>query len=142
MGLLGGGLAGALVMIAGYFVGVALIGAAVGALAANLIWRQTGSDPGAIVVIVFAVLGAFGALVLQRYVVILATAFSGAWTLLVGGLALVQDRAVTTTSLRETVLVVYPLNAAPDQRWIIPAWLVLGTIGTLVQLGVTGRRKR
>ena len=41
---LGGGLAGALLLIAAYFVGVALIGAALGALAANLLWAAMGGS--------------------------------------------------------------------------------------------------
>ena len=36
--------------------------------------------------------GALGALALQRYVIIVSTAFGGAWTAIVGGLALAGDR--------------------------------------------------
>ena len=80
-----GGLVGALILIAAYFVGVALIGAGIGALAANLIWASLGREPHMLVVILFAIAGALGALALQRYVIISATAFGGAWTTIVGG---------------------------------------------------------
>src|SRR6187399_2692877 len=60
-----GGLVGALILILGYFVGVALIGGALGALIANVLWAAFSREPGLIVVIVFAVLGALGALALQ-----------------------------------------------------------------------------
>jgi hypothetical protein len=39
---IGGGLAGALILIAAYFIGVALIGAGLGAMTANLIWAGIG----------------------------------------------------------------------------------------------------
>src|SRR5262245_23223144 len=40
-----GGLMGAGVLIAAYFVGVALVGAGLGAVAANLMFAATGQDP-------------------------------------------------------------------------------------------------
>ena len=86
-----GGLAGATLLLAAYFVGVALIGAGIGALLVNLIWTQVEGDPHPFVVILFSVAGALLATWLQRYVIILATAFGGAWTLIVGGLAVMGD---------------------------------------------------
>src|SRR6476659_6250320 len=83
-----GGIVGALILIAAYFVGVALLGAGVGALAASLIWASLGKEPSALIVILFSIAGALAALALQRYVIIGATAFGGAWTMIVGGLAL------------------------------------------------------
>src|SRR5918994_3663593 len=65
-----GGLIGALILIAAYFVGVALIGAGIGALAANLIWAWFNREPGLLVVILLSIAGALGALALQRYVII------------------------------------------------------------------------
>src|SRR5262249_52303553 len=79
---LAGGVAGALILVFAYFVGIALIGAGLGALVAQVSWGQVGSgDPPATLVIVLAIFGAVGAMLLQRYVIIVATAFGGAWTL-------------------------------------------------------------
>ena len=55
---LGGGAVGALIMFFGYFVGVALVGAGIGALSVHMIWSRLGSDPHAFVVILAAVAGA------------------------------------------------------------------------------------
>ena len=77
----------ALILIAAYFVGVALIGAGLGALAANLLWAAFGREPGLIPVILLSIVGALGALALQRYVIIVATAFGGAQTAIVGAAA-------------------------------------------------------
>src|SRR5256885_10392104 len=80
-----GGLAGALILVFAYFVGIALVGAGLGALVAHVSWSALrAGDPPALLVIGLAVVGAIGAMVLQRYVIILSTAFGGAWTLLLG----------------------------------------------------------
>ena len=137
-----GGIAGAAILILAYFVGVALIGAGVGALAANLLWASLGREPGALAVIILAIAGALGALVLQRYVIVLSTAFGGAWTAIVGGLALAGNRAAGQAAARDDVWLAYPMNPAPGQRWVIVVWLAMGLVGTLVQLGVTAKGRK
>ena len=37
--------------------------------------------------------------------------------------------------------ILYPLSPALGQAWVPAAWVVLGLVGTAVQLGVTGRKK-
>lgn len=133
-----GGLVGALILIAAYFVGVALLGAGVGALAASVIWAWLGRDPGAIVVIVFAIAGALAALALQRYVIIGATAFGGAWTIVVGALALAGNRSAVDAT-RPDVWLAYPMNPAPGNYWILLVWIALGIAGVFVQLAVTAK---
>ena len=134
-----GGLAGALILGFAYFVGIALVGAGLGALAAHVAWSQFGTtDPPALVIILLAVLGAFGAMMLQRYVIIVGTAFGGAWTVIVGAMALVGDRRAMMAAASGDVWVAYPLNPAPGQRWVPIAWIVLSLIGAGVQLGITG----
>ena len=142
VGALVGGIAGALILVAAYFVGVALIGAGVGALVVNVIWAALGREPHIVIVILFAIAGALGALALQRYVIIVATGFGGAWTALVGGLALFGDRLAIEATARNNVWLAYPMNPAPGQRWVIIAWLVLGLIGVITQLGVTAKGKK
>jgi len=142
VGAIVGGIAGALILVAAYFVGVALIGAGVGALVVNVIWAALGREPHIVVVILFAIAGALGALALQRYVIIVATGFGGAWTALVGGLALLGDRLAIEATARNNVWLAYPMNPAPGQRWVVIAWLVLGLIGVITQLGVTAKGKK
>jgi len=128
-----GGIVGALILVGAYFVGVALIGAGVGALIVNVIWAGLGREPHILIVILFAVAGALGALALQRYVIIVATGFGGAWTTIVGALAFMGDRLAVEATARNNVWLAYPTNPAPGQRWVIAVWLVLGLIGTIVQ---------
>jgi hypothetical protein len=137
-----GGLAGSLILIGAYFVGVALLGAGIGALAASLIWAWLGREPGAVVVILFAIAGALAALALQRYVIIGATAFGGAWTIIVGALALQGNHVAIDTSARNNVWLAYPMNPAPGNYWILLVWIALGVTGVIVQLGITAKGKK
>lgn len=129
-----GGLTGALLLNLAYFFGVVLVGAATGAMLATAIWSRLGGEPHVLVVVLFAVAGAVAAMMLQRFVVVIGTAFGGAWTMLVGGLALFGDRAAQAAAASNNVWVLYPLDPAPGLRWLPIAWLALGAAGTLVQL--------
>ena len=137
-----GGIVGALILVAAYFVGVALIGAGVGALLVNLIWASLGREPHIVIVILFAIAGALAALALQRYVIIVSTGFGGAWTTIVGALALMGDKLAVETAARNNVWLAYPMNPAPGQRWVVVAWLVLGLVGVTVQLRITAKGKK
>src|SRR4051794_807715 len=139
---LAGGVVGALILIAAYFVGVALLGAGIGALVASLAWASLGREPGAVVVIVFSIAGALAALALQRYVIVGATAFGGAWTIVVGGLALSGRQVTVDAAARNNVWLAYPMNPAPGQYWILFAWVALGVVGVVVQLMLPGARKK
>ena len=133
-----GGLIGAGVLLAAYFVGVALTGAALGAVAANLMFAATGQDPHYMVLILLTLLGAAAAMYLQRYFIIVGTAFGGAWTVIVGAMALLGNPTAISAAAAGNVWVAYPLDPAPGQRWVPVAWIVLGLIGATVQLGWTG----
>jgi hypothetical protein len=136
-----GGLAGAGILYAAYFVGVALFGAGIGAFVANLAFSAVGREPHFLMIAFCAVAGAVLSMYLQRYVIILGTAFGGAWTMIVGAMALVGDRAALAAAVSGDVWVAYPLDPAPGRRWVPIAWIVLSLIGTGVQLGFTGGEK-
>jgi hypothetical protein len=138
---LAGGVVGALLLIAAYFIGVALIGAGLGAGAANLIGAALGREPHIAVVIGLAIVGALAALRLQRYVIIVATAFGGAQTIVVGASALMGNKAAATEAAR-AIYTVYPLNPMPDTLLDAGAALVLGIAGVLVQLLVTSKNTK
>jgi len=133
-----GGLIGAGILLAAYFVGVALVGAGIGALLVNVIWTQVEGDPHPAIVILFSVAGAVVATWLQRYVIIIGTAFAGAWTLLIGGLALMGDGGPLRAAAAGNPWSIYPLNPRPELAWLPWAWVALGAFGTLVQMRWTG----
>jgi hypothetical protein len=137
-----GGLIGAGVMFAAYFVGVALVGAALGAVVASLVFQVTGREPHVLAVVFCSILGAVGSTYLQRYFLIVGTGFGGAWTLIVGAMAAVGNRAgLAAAGAAGSVWVPYPLDPAPGQSWVPIAWGLLGLLGTTVQLGWTGGEK-
>jgi hypothetical protein len=137
-----GGLIGAAILTLAYFVGIALVGAGLGALVANVAWHNLRvGDPPVVAVILLAVIGAIAAMVLQRYVIIVATAFGGAWTLIVGSLAMAGDRGAARAATAGDVWILYPTSPPPGQRWVPVAWVLLGIAGMAVQLGLTGRKR-
>lgn len=135
-----GGLAGASLLILAYFVGVAFVGAAIAALLVHLVWTRIGGDPHPIVVVVACVLGALASMSVQRHVIILGTAFAGAWSALIGALLLMGSKAAQAAAARGDVWMAYPLNPSPEQRWLLWAWLALGGVGALVQWSVGGKK--
>jgi hypothetical protein len=141
---LAGGIVGALVLVFAYFVGVALVGAGLGALVVHLAWSQvSAADPHWAAIVAASVAGAVGAMVLQRYVIVVATAFAGAWMIIVGGVAVAGDlaaRQVVRAASDTGPWILYPLTPAPGELWVPVAWVVLGLVGTAVQLAVTARK--
>ena len=138
-----GGIVGALILIAAYFVGVALLGAGVGALAASLIWAC--ARPRAAC--------ARGDPVRDRGRARRARA------------AALRDhrrhrvrrrmdrhrrrrsrcRAIgprPNAAARNNVWLAYPMHPAPGQQWVLFAWIGLGLVGAIVQLGVTAKGKK
>ena len=136
------GLIGAAILVFAYFVGIALVGAGLGAFVVHVGWSQwAAGDPPAVLVIGLSIAGAASAMLLQRYVIIVGTAFGGAWTMIVGGLALAGERSAARALTSADVWILYPLTPAAGQRWIPMAWIALGLMGVTVQLRVTGRKR-
>ena len=133
-----GGVIGALVLYAAYFVGVALIGAGIGAGLAMVLWAAVDREPGILPVIILAVLGAVGALWVQRHVIIVATACAGAQTAIVGAAELMTGR----DGAARRVFHVYPFDPLPNTRWDLIAFIVLAAVGLVFQLRSKGGRKR
>jgi hypothetical protein len=136
---LGGGAVGALIMFLGYFVGVALVGAGIGALIAHVIWSWLGTDPHPFVVVLASVAGAASAMTLQRYVIIVATAFAGAWSSLIGAFLLVNRY---TPAAERATYVLYPFDLLQRPQWVQLLWVGLGFLGVFVQMRFTGGRKK
>ena len=142
---LAGGAVGALVLVAGYFVGVALVGAGLGALVINLAWKPFGGEPHWAALLVCAALGAIGAMTFQRYVIVTATAFGGAWTMLKGTETLMAGPGARAASSGSDVWVVYSGYTGPNGTWVLVAWIAIALTGVYVQLhtsGKTGRAKK
>ena len=134
---LAGGLAGAAIALAVYLATVALLGAGVAAFIVNL---AVEGDPDVWLVVAASVLGALTALIVRRYVVIIATAFAGGWTTLVGALALSRNDAAMAATGGD-VSGLFPMVPLTGHEAFAAGWLVLGLLGTVVQL-LASRRVR
>ena len=136
-----GGLLGAVIMYAGYIVGVALVGGGLGVTLAHAAWMAwRGSEPGVIVVIFAAVIGATLATALQREIVIVATAFAGAQTAVAGIVAAMATRAARSPG-QDDVWVGHLGIPAFGRSWQFLAWVALGIVGTIVQFRWGGSRQ-
>ena len=142
---LAGGVAGALLMLVAYFTGVGLVGAGLAALALNVGWRAVGGEPPTWLLVIVCVLGALAALSIARLVVIFGTGLAGAWTLMLGTMALFGDPSALAAALDGDVWILYPLAPAAQGRWWPTLiWLGLSLAGIVVQLATTrpGARRR
>ncbi len=72
--------------------------------------------------------------------IIVATAFGGAWTLILGAMAIGGDPATTKAARTVDTWIPYPTGESMG-GWVLIAWIALGLLGTGVQLGITGRKK-
>jgi hypothetical protein len=143
VGAIAGGAIGAAVLVLAWFAGVALVGAGMGVLAAHLVWSAIGTgDPPALAIVVVAVAGAVAAMFIQRYVIVVGTAFGGAWTIVLAVVNGFPAHGLTPGSSDTEVWILYPTSV--PGRWAPIAWVALGVLGTAVQLSSTtgGRKKR
>ena len=137
-----GALVGAILFVAVYFIGVAIVGAGLAAVAINLFWAQRPDEPHVLVVILAAIVGAFVALVFQRYVIIVGTSFAGAWTGLIAALALMGDVEAAEAIGSFEAWATYPIERASAEREVLIAWVGFGLIGVVVQLFRTGKGRK
>jgi hypothetical protein len=133
-----GGVVGAVLMVAAYFIGIGLIGAGLAVLGLHVIWGQLATgEPNTIVTVVVAVLGALAALSIVRYVAIFGTAIAGAWTFIIGGLALTGDAKALVAASAGDVWVLYPWQPAQGDWWVWGFWVLMSLAGIIVQLSTT-----
>jgi hypothetical protein len=122
-----GGLLGALLAAFLYRVGVFLLGALAGAFLAGLFAVVTHIEPGQLGVLGAALVGGIVALVAQRWLLCVLTAFAGAWLAAVGLFTLVG-----WTAGQPIRMLVRP--GGGHGAALLGVWLVLGAVGSLVQL--------
>ena len=91
---------------------------------------------------IVCVIGALGALSVARYVVIVGTATAGAWTLVVGALALMGDRTAMAAAAAGNVWVFHPLDPIPRAGGSRSLGDAARGAGVVVQLATTPRTER
>jgi hypothetical protein len=139
---LAGGALGAVILLAGYFVGVALVGAGVGALLVSVAWKPFGGEPHWAALLAAAAIGAIAAMSFQRHVIIIATAFVGAWTMLIGAATLMLGKGARAASSVNDIWVIYPNSGGQSGLWTYVAWIAVALLGLYVQLHTSGKAGR
>lgn len=123
-GLVGGCL-GAALLTALYFLGVFLVGAFLGGIVGAVL--LAGSLPQPALLLIPAVIAGVLALVFQRFMIIVSTAFVGAWTV-VTGVAYFTTGTIDATSIQS-----FYHSAASQNHVMLLGWLVLGVVGVIIQ---------
>lgn len=130
-----GGLIGAISALPLYLIGLFLAGTVLGGLSASVILTVYGGSVEAILVLGLALLGGVCALVFQKAMVILSTACSGAWVVVIGLLCILTGQ----TALEHLYRTLEPTTAG--NTLVLGAWLALGAMGVFIQLrGRAGSR--
>ena len=122
-----GGIVGAVLIVVLYFVGVFLLGAALGGGIGAALYANSGSEPEPAVLLILAVIAGAVALFLQKFIIVVSTAFAGAWGVVVGITYFVGGEIDTTDFERMLQLEAKQCHA------MLLCWLVLGIAGILVQ---------
>jgi hypothetical protein len=141
MAAVAGGVLGAILAMAAYFIGVGLVGAGLTAFVLILAWRYFGGDPPTAVLVIGCVLGALGALSVVRYVVVFGTALAGAWTFVVAALALTGDPQAVQATTAGDIWTLLPFHAPAERWWITAGWAALSFAGVVVQLSTSRKGK-
>lgn len=79
-----GGAIGAGLMVALYFFGVFLMGAFLGGVLGAVLYGMAGNSPEPAVLIIMAVIAGVIAVIFQKFMIIVATGFVGAWNVVTG----------------------------------------------------------
>jgi hypothetical protein len=121
-----GGLIGAGLMAGLYVVGVFVIGAIFGGIAASALLALGGSTPPGWLVVILAIIAGVLAILFQKLMIVIATSFVGAW-LAVSGVAAIAG----VIELPRLEWFPLGLSSAPT-GWLL-GWLILGFVGFVAQ---------
>lgn len=134
------GLVGSVVAVVAYLAGVALLGAGMGAVVLNAAWSTRGGEPNVWIVLAVCLVCALLALAVRRYVLIAATSFGGAWTAIVGGMALAGNSAAVAAASGNLEQLPPVANADANLGFVL-GWCGLGGLAVFIQLMDMFRRR-
>ena len=110
-----------------------------GALVLNFGWATRDGEPNVWLVLIACLVGALLSLAARRYVLIFFTAFFGAWTVIVGALALIGNNAAVS-ALAGNVEYLPPVSEMRSDLGFMVAWVGLTGLAVFVQVW-DGRRR-
>ncbi|HTL17340.1 MAG TPA: DUF4203 domain-containing protein [Patescibacteria group bacterium] len=124
------GLIGAFLCVWFFFLGIFLLGAGAGAIVAEALFNASGNQPQPILVLVCA--GVFGvmALVMQKFMIIVSTAFSGSYLIVAGILLLLTHSQIQSLPWFDRL---HTGSSGAMSYVALAAWVALGLAGLSVQ---------
>ncbi len=132
-----GGLVGAVLCIWVFFFGIFLLGASAGAVVAAAAFGGTGHEAHPILLLACAVVFGLLALLLQKFMIVVSTAFAGSYLVTAGILHFFMTGAPAAPLWFD-----YSHPASPGAMGYaaLAFWLILGLVGLRSQYGVTRRK--
>ena len=131
------GIAGALAAVLLYLSTVGLVGAGLAAFVLGLLMD---GDPPVWLLLAAGAVGALVTLLVRREVIIVGTSFVGAWTALVGALALAGNSAGVAAATGD-VARLFPIAPLDGQVGFALGWATLAALATAVQFLATARTR-
>ena len=123
-----GGIMGTVMVLMLYHVGIFVIGAILGGIVGSFICALAGMSSAMWIIAVASIAAGLLALVVQKYMIIAATAYGGAWLL-------VTAFACFATGAKNIADIESILQASGNLLYIIlPCWIMIGMCGWMVQL--------
>lgn len=140
IGALVGGIAGVVLFLSLFKVGIFGLGALLGFSLATMVMAARGGTADPLVFGLSAGLGGIFALLLQRPMIIISTAFSGAW-LLVIGLASILKLPFNLLELLKNPRGIVVQQEIYSIVWVI-VWVIFGVAGSVVQFKYGGHKPK
>ena len=134
-----GGLIGASLSVAFYYIGLFLLGALAGWQLGFLISTAINIEFIIIIPIIAAVIIGIIACFVQRPIIIVSTALIGAWSVVTGGFYFFGTGIIPTDLFRDPFMLVESLRETNPV--VILAWIALSLAGMIFQFSTSGQRK-
>jgi hypothetical protein len=132
-----GGLIGAVLVSLVYFVGVFVLGALCGWVVYTMIAGAAGHGPRIILLVVLALVGGILALVFQKFLIIVSTAFIGSWFIVSGGFSLLGSDFGPFDLFHYPERLLRPIGGL--NTIIVICWVALGIFGSIFQFRFSDR---
>jgi hypothetical protein len=122
-----GGVVGAVMMVWLYFIGVFFIGAMMGGIIGTTLFAAVQIYPGELTLFIFSICFGLLALIFQKFMIIIATAFVGSWHMVVGIACLIGGKGCMTN-------MEWLFKLGSSHNYIITLmWLFFSFLGFFVQ---------
>ena len=122
-----GGFIGAALMVTLYYVGIFLIGAILGSVLGTVFYAVAEGNPDPAVLLILAVLAGIIALIFQKFMIIVSTAFGGSWGVVIGIVYFITG--TVNLSNPEQIF----SSGGKYLYALLLCWLVLGVAGVIIQ---------